>query len=37
MGWSTLSVPKGSHTLTARAYDAAGHVTTSAGVTVQVK
>lgn len=37
MGWSTLSVAKGSHTLTARAYDAAGHVTTSAGVTVQVK
>jgi hypothetical protein len=31
------SAPKGSRTLTTKAYDVAGNVTTSAGVTVQVK
>jgi hypothetical protein len=31
------SAPKGSRTLTAKAYDAAGNETTSSGVTVQVK
>ena len=34
--WNTTIVPNGSHTLTAVARDAAGNVTTSAGVTVTV-
>lgn len=37
MGWTTLLVPRGQHTLTARAYDAAGNITTSAGVVVTVQ
>jgi hypothetical protein len=36
VNWSLLNVPKGQHTLTAKAYDAAGHVTTSAPITVKV-
>ena len=34
--WNLGSVPKGTHTLTAKAYDAAGNVTTSAPVSVKV-
>ncbi|MDY7228175.1 Ig-like domain-containing protein [Hyalangium rubrum] len=34
--WGLLSVTKGNHTLTAKAYDAAGNVTTSAPITVKV-
>jgi subtilisin family serine protease len=34
--WKTTLVSRGAHTLTARAYDAAGNLATSAGVTVQV-
>ncbi|MCY1078280.1 Ig-like domain-containing protein [Archangium lansingense] len=36
LSWSVLLVAKGNHTLTAKAYDAAGNVTTSAPVTVKV-
>jgi hypothetical protein len=36
VSWSLGGVPKGTHTLTARAYDAAGNVTTSAPVSVKV-
>jgi hypothetical protein len=36
VNWNVLLVPKGSHTLTARAYDAVGNVTISAPVTVTV-
>jgi subtilisin family serine protease len=35
--WNTLLVTRGQHTLTAWAYDAAGNVTTSAGVVVTVQ
>ena len=35
--WDTTTVTDGSHTLTAKAYDAAGNVGTSAGVTVTVQ
>jgi hypothetical protein len=35
-GWATRTVPNGSYTLTVRAYDAAGHVSTSAPVHVLV-
>lgn len=34
--WSLLFVTKGNHTLTAKAFDAAGNVTTSAPITVKV-
>src|SRR5205814_1972990 len=34
--WNTAAVSNGAHTLTARAYDAAGHVATSAPVAVTV-
>lgn len=34
--WGSMSVPNGSHTLTAQASDAAGHVSTSAAVLVTV-
>ncbi len=34
--WNLLSATKGNHTLTAKAYDAAGNVTTSTAVTVKV-
>ncbi|HYO51964.1 Ig-like domain-containing protein [Archangium sp.] len=34
--WDSHSVPNGAHTLTTRAYDAAGNSTTSAAVTVNV-
>jgi subtilisin family serine protease len=37
VSWSTLLQPKGQHTLTARAHDSAGNVTTSAGVIVTVQ
>lgn len=37
VSWNTLLVPKGQHTLTAKAYDSAGKVTTSAGVVVTVQ
>lgn len=37
VSWSTLFVSKGQHTLTARATDVAGNVTTSAGVVVTVQ
>jgi hypothetical protein len=37
MNWSTLMVPKGQHTLTARATDVAGNVLSSAGVVVTVQ
>jgi subtilisin family serine protease len=37
VSWSTLLQPKGQHTLTARAHDSAGNVTTSAGVVVTVQ
>jgi ELWxxDGT repeat protein len=36
VSWSLVWVSKGSHTLTAKAYDAVGNVTTSAPVTVTV-
>jgi hypothetical protein len=36
VSWSLLGVPKGTHTLTAKAYDPAGNVTTSAPVSVKV-
>ena len=36
VSWSVGSVPNGTHTLTAKAYDAAGNVTTSAPISVQV-
>ena len=36
ISWNTATVANGSHTLTARARDAAGNTTTSAGVTVTV-
>jgi subtilisin family serine protease len=36
MSWSLLGVSKGTHTLTARAHDAAGNVTTSAPISVKV-
>ncbi|WP_224365338.1 Ig-like domain-containing protein [Hyalangium versicolor] len=36
LGWDVESLPEGPHTLTAKAYDGAGHVTTSAPVTVIV-
>lgn len=35
--WSTLSTPSGSHTLTAKAYDAASNVGTSAAVGITVR
>ncbi|WP_375764765.1 Ig-like domain-containing protein [Archangium gephyra] len=34
--WNLLSAAKGTHTLTAKAYDAAGNVTTSAPISVKV-
>ncbi len=34
--WDSLTVPNGSHTITATARDAAGNATTSAGITVTV-
>ncbi|ATB44312.1 hypothetical protein CYFUS_009799 [Cystobacter fuscus] len=37
VSWSILFAAKGQHTLTARATDAAGNVTTSAAVTVTIK
>lgn len=37
ISWSTLSIPSGTHTLTAKAYDAAANVTTSAPVSVTVR
>jgi hypothetical protein len=36
VSWNLLSATKGTHTLTARAYDAAGNVTTSAPISVKV-
>jgi hypothetical protein len=36
MSWNLLSVSKGTHTLTAKAYDIAGNVTTSAPISVKV-
>jgi len=36
VSWSLLSVPKGWHTLTAKAFDPAGNVTTSVPITVKV-
>jgi ELWxxDGT repeat protein len=36
VNWNLLWVPKGSHTLTAKAYDVTGNVTTSAPITVTV-
>jgi hypothetical protein len=36
MSWNVLGVSKGTHTLTAKAYDAAGNVTTSEPVSVKV-
>jgi hypothetical protein len=36
VNWNLVWVPKGSHTLTAKAYDATGNVTTSVPVTVTV-
>jgi large repetitive protein len=36
VSWNLLSVSKGSHTLTTKAYDAVGNVTTSVPVTVKV-
>ena len=36
VSWNLLSVPKGTHTLTARAHDAAGNVTTSTPIFVKV-
>ena len=37
VSWNTAVIPTGSHTLKARAYDAAGNSTLSAGVTVTVR
>jgi hypothetical protein len=37
VNWSTLVAPKGQHTLTARATDVAGNVTSSAGIVVTVR
>jgi hypothetical protein len=37
VSWSTLTVAKGKHTLTARATDVAGNVTTSAAISVTVQ
>ncbi len=37
VSWGTLFVPKGQRTLTAKAYDSAGNVTTSAAVVVTVQ
>ena len=34
--WNLLGATKGNHTLTAKAYDAAGNVTTSTAITVKV-
>jgi subtilisin family serine protease len=36
VSWNVLSVPKGWHTLTAKAYDGAGNLTTSAPISVKV-
>ncbi len=36
VSWGLLTVPKGWHTLTAKAYDAAGNVTTSAAISLKV-
>ncbi|AKJ03805.1 subtilisin family serine protease [Archangium gephyra] len=36
MSWSLGGVPKGTHTLTAKAHDAAGNVTTSAPISVKL-
>jgi hypothetical protein len=36
LSWNLLSAAKGNHTLTAKAYDAAGNITTSAPITVKV-
>jgi hypothetical protein len=36
VSWNLVSAAKGTHTLTAKAYDAAGNVTTSAPITVKV-
>ena len=36
VSWNTATVANGTHTLTARARDAAGNITTSAAVTVTV-
>jgi subtilisin family serine protease len=36
VSWSLMNVSKGTHTLTARAHDAAGNVTTSAPISVKV-
>ncbi|QRN92813.1 S8 family serine peptidase [Archangium violaceum] len=36
VSWNLLTAPKGTHTLTARAYDAAGNVTLSAPISVKV-
>jgi hypothetical protein len=36
VSWNLLSVPKGWHTVTAKAYDWAGNVTTSAPIAVKV-
>jgi hypothetical protein len=36
VSWGLLTAAKGNHTLTAKAYDAAGNVTTSAPITVKV-
>ncbi|WPB73783.1 Ig-like domain-containing protein [Archangium violaceum] len=36
LSWNVLGVSKGTHTLTARAYDVAGNVTLSAPVSVKV-
>ncbi len=34
--WNSTSLPNGSHTITAKAYDAAGNITTSSSVTITV-
>ena len=36
VSWNILLVSKGTHTLTAKAHDAAGNVTTSAPISVKV-
>ncbi len=36
VSWNLLSAPKGTHTLTVKAHDAAGNVTTSAPISVKV-
>ena len=36
VSWNLLGTPKGTHTLTARAHDAAGNVTTSAPISVKL-